>query len=65
MTIADGAKGGQPVLRRRSLLFVLGPAALAALAFEDSDRRAFSGVHDLADQSWLSTAPTPESVADF
>jgi hypothetical protein len=35
------------------------------LAFEDADRHASSGIHDLADQFWLSTTPTPELVADF
>jgi hypothetical protein len=49
----------------RSLLFVLGPTALAALAFEDADRHAGSGVHDPADQSRLSAAPAPEYIAEF
>jgi hypothetical protein len=52
-------------MRQRTLLFVLGPTALAALAFEDADRHAGSGVHDPADQSWLGAAPASELIAEF
>jgi hypothetical protein len=50
-------------MRQWSFLFVFSPTAPAALAFEDTDCHAISGVHDLADQLRLSTTPTPEFVA--
>ena len=51
--------------RQRTLSFVLGPTALAALAFENANRHAIPGIHDPADQSWLSAAPAPEFVIGF
>jgi hypothetical protein len=67
ISIADPWRGEQPnqVARRKGLLLVLDPTALPALTFEDADRPASSGVHDFADQSWLSAAPAFEFAAHF
>ena len=60
-----GRDHANQVTRQRALSFVLGPTALAALAFEDADRHAIPGVHDPADQPGLSAAPAPEFVIGF